>query len=49
MWVAVVLAALVFCAPFVVIVVPWLGIAVVVLAGALACMHLTRSLRSVAT
>ncbi len=49
MWVAVVLAALVFWAPFVVIVVPWLGIAVVVLAGALASTRLTRPLRSLTT
>jgi len=49
MWVAVVLAALVFWAPFVVIFVPWLGIAVVVLAGALASTGLTRPLRSLTT
>ncbi|MCA1569043.1 MAG: hypothetical protein LC798_01730 [Chloroflexi bacterium] len=49
MWVAVVLAALVFWAPFVVIVVPWLAIAVAVLAGALASTRLTRPLRPLTT
>jgi hypothetical protein len=42
MVVAVALAATVFCAPAAVIVVPWLGTAVAVLAGALASMRVTR-------
>jgi len=46
MFVAVVLAEAVFCAPFAVIVVPWLGVLVVMLVGALASMRLTRGLGS---